>query len=283
MTLNPPGTATIMGPRPNSLKIITWNVQRASRNDPLWDILIDFGPDIALLQEVTKFPDSFKAKYSTIHKFAARESGKPQTFGNAIAVKGEIVSEISLMSGFDWMDEVIGFFEGNLLGAIVETSNGERLNILSAYSPAWAINRDKLKDIDTTEIQLDNNEDVWGTEVLWCALRHTMPKYPELWIVGGDLNTSVLFDFGPEGDRGNRLVLQRLTDLGMTECLREYQGKIIPTYKDPRGNIDHQLDYLYVSNRLYQSIEVCEAGKQEEIFGKKISDHLPVVADFRQR
>ncbi len=265
------------------MRVITWNVQRASRNDPLWDILIDFGPDIALLQEVTKFPDSFKAKYSTIHKFAARESGKPQTFGTAIAVKGEIISEIPLKSEIEWVDKEIDYFKGNLLGAIIETINGEQFNVLSAYSPAWPVNEERLKGIDTTGIQLDDNPDVWCTEILWCALQDAMPKHPGLWVVGGDLNASELFDFGKDGNRGNRQVLQRLADLGMTECLREYQGKIIPTYKYVRGNINHQLDYLYVSNSLYQSIEVCEAGKQEEIFGKKISDHLPVVADFRQR
>ena len=205
-------------------------------------------------QEAIDFSDTFTSRYSTSHKFAVKDNGEKQIFGTAIAVKREILSEISLRSEIDWMDKGIDYFEGNLLGAVIKTKNGKQFNVVSAYSPAWAVDKKRLEGIDTTGIQLDGNPDVWCTEALWCGLRDSMPKHPGTWIVGGDLNTSELFDFGRDG---NRQFLQRLADLGMTECLRTYQGHLTPTYRTPNGSILHQLDHLFVSNELFQDLGSC--------------------------
>jgi exonuclease III len=230
------------------------------------------------LQEVTDFSDRFTSRYSTFHKFAAKIDGEKQTFGTAIAVKGELVSEISLRSEIEWIDKEIDYFEGNLLGATIKTNDGKQFNVVSAYSPAWAVDKKSLEGVDTTGIQLDGNPDVWCTEALWCGLRDTMPKHSGTWIVGGDFNTSVLFDI--PSDRGNRQFLQRLTDLGMAECLSTYQGNPTPTFKHSRGSIRHQLDYMFVSDELFLELNSCSTGKKKEIFGNSLSDHLPVIADF---
>jgi exonuclease III len=40
------------------MRIISWNVRRASATSPAWKYLLDCAPDLALLQEVGTVPDS---------------------------------------------------------------------------------------------------------------------------------------------------------------------------------------------------------------------------------
>ena len=70
--------------------------------------------------------------------------------------------------------------------------------------------------------------------------------------------------------------------LGFKECLREFNKRIIPTYRDPKSKeIVHQIDHLYVTDMLYNQLENCETGSQAKIFGElPLSDHLPIIAEF---
>jgi len=69
--------------------------------------------------------------------------------------------------------------------------------------------------------------------------------------------------------------------LGFKECLLEYNGKLTPTYKHTNKKIMHQIDHLYVSDNIFLRIEKCTVGEQSIIFGKLLSDHLPIIADFK--
>jgi len=69
--------------------------------------------------------------------------------------------------------------------------------------------------------------------------------------------------------------------LGLTECLRyASNGNITPTFRHSRGAVDHQLDHLFVSNALHSKLESGVVGEQALIFGKAVSDHLPIIGDF---
>lgn len=73
-----------------------------------------------------------------------------------------------------------------------------------------------------------------------------------------------------------------MSELGFTECLRHYNdGKIIPTFKHAGGEIAHQLDHLFVTKGLFAQLVRCRAGDQTIIFDKNLSDHLPIIADFK--
>ncbi len=80
---------------------------------------------------------------------------------------------------------------------------------------------------------------------------------------------------------GNREVLDRMAGMGVKECLRGFHNEIIPAFKHSIGTIDHQLDHLFVTENLYSKIDKCETGKHEDVFEKSLSDHLPVIADFK--
>ena len=109
-----------------------------------------------------------------------------------------------------------------------------------------------------------------------------MPLSDDQWIVGGDFNSSETFDYlWKGGPHGNREILERMNDLGLTECLKGYNGELIPTFRNPRnGKIIHQLDHLFISDGLRSSLERCVTGDASRVFGESLSDHLPVIGDF---
>jgi exonuclease III len=163
--------------------------------------------------------------------------------------------------------------------------------VISVYSPAWPVDKERLKEIDVSQIKSSStNPDVWGTDVLWDALRNAAVMGAE-WVVGGDFNSSETFDceWQDTNDRrfgirssGNAATLERMRRLGFTECLRRSkEDPIIPTFRHSRGGIEHQIDHLFVSKGLSSRLDKCTVGDQLVIFGKSLSDHLPIIADFK--
>jgi exonuclease III len=160
---------------------------------------------------------------------------------------------------------------------------------VSVYSPAWPVSENRLAGIDVTLVKLKFNPKVWATEIIWSALKNRISN-DEQWVVGGDYNTSETFDkewqdkngikFGLRSS-GNKEILDRMYEIGFKECLREYNGKIVPTFKNARANrIFHQMDHLFVTNNLFPRLRRCDVGERSEIFDKNLSDHLPIIADF---
>ena len=145
------------------------------------------------------------------------------------------------------------------------------------------MSRAQLSAIETAhQVKLENNPELWGTELLWAALRNEDRTKP--WIVGGDLNTCETFDQWAKKPRGNREFLDRMEDLGFTEVLRESQGRLTPTYRNFKtGEIRNQMDHIFVTEPLARLLVKCDVGDADRVFGGGLSDHLPIVADFRER
>ena len=152
---------------------------------------------------------------------------------------------------------------------------------MSVYSPAWPVNPIRLKDVDVSPVKLPQNPDVWGTELMWAAL-YNEQRGEIPWAVAGDLNSSITFDtLWGDGPRGNQEIQDRMSDLGFVECLRSWQGKLTPTFKNPRGGkVIHQMDHLFVSDSPRWRLARCSTGDPAVVFDGGLSDHLPIVADF---
>jgi endonuclease/exonuclease/phosphatase family metal-dependent hydrolase len=172
------------------------------------------------------------------------------------------------------------YFSGNLVGCVVKPDRHPTLNAVSVYSPAWPIDPVRLAGIDVLPVKLTQNPNVWVNDLLWAALKNADLSDDRPWVVGGDLNSSETFDatFGS----GNAEFLRRMKELGLTECLRAHNRKLIPTFKNSiGGKVIHQIDHLFVTHKLYEGITNCVTGEQEIIFGSRsLSDHLPIIADF---
>ena len=270
------------------MKVVSWNVRRAKKDSSVWEFLSDMDFDIALLQEVGSMPENVKEKYEIKSKQAVTKSGKLQNFSTAVIVKGKIIEEISLSSEYDWVNKEIEFFNGNLVSCAVKLRDHGKFNVISVYSPAWPVDKNRLENIDVSPVKLKNNPEVWVTEILWSALKN-MVSNNKRWIVGGDYNISETFDKKWQDDNrvkfgirssGNKEILDRMQKIGFTECLRKYNNEIIPTFKHSSGEIVHQIDHLHVTNNLYSELKKCGTGEQSKIFGESLSDHLPIIADF---
>ena len=263
------------------MRVLTWNCRRATRQSPVWEHLREWSPDIALLQEVSSFPANLKSEYDVRFEKATGKGGTPQRFGSALLVRGEIGAELPLRSRHDWASTELARFAGNVFGNEVRLRSGLRLRVVCVYSPAWPVDRDRLEGVDTSQVKLTLNPDVWVADLLWSALKAMAPSNGSEVIVGGDFNLSETFDAWRGGPRGNREYLDRMADLGLTECLREHNGALTPTFKNPRGSgVLHQIDHLFVTSDLASRLITCATGDAGQVFGGSLSDHLPVVADF---
>ena len=266
------------------MRVCAWNVRRAvqHRND-VWKYFMGISPDIALLQEVGSFPDSVGSRYSILQRRAYAGNGKSQTFSTAVLVRGSIDRKMRFSTPWDWVNEELPNFKGNLISAEVSLPSGRRLRVVSVYSPAWPIfDRQHLDEIDASEVKLRNNPDVWLTEIVWASLLHEDRKDPP-WIVAGDFNSSVTFDtLWKGGPRGNQEFQDRMSGLDFVECLKLSQGRLTPTFRNPSNKqVIHQMDHLFVPKHMSSQLLFCTAGNADLVFNESLRDHLPIIADFQ--
>lgn len=266
----------------DTLRVVTWNCRRAGVHSGVWNYLLELEPDIALLQEASGVPKDVRSTYICESLPAMGKRGTQQRFGTAILVKGEIENILPLRASVDWVANELMNFSGNLVARQIRLENGQCLKVISVYSPAWPINRERLTDINTSGVRLTmQKSDVWVGDLLWASLKELKPDPTELWLVGGDFNLSETFDLWRGGPRGNREYLDRMAALGLIECLRHSRGSLTPTFRNTyRSAVKHQIDHLFVTQILAQSLVTCDTGSQERVFGSNISDHLPIIADF---
>ena len=264
------------------MKVLTWNVKYASSNSAAWEFLKHQAPHIALLQEVTKLPDWILDSFYNHQVYPRFFGGHRAKFSTAILSKWPLKTSPFLNSSLEWVNSIHRAQDGWIVECETTPKNGEPIRLVSVHSPAFPVPKETLEGIDISSIQLKNNPDLWFTEILWSLLSNKTIDDRVLWIVGGDFNTSVLFD--EPRDRGNRLVIQRMIELGLTECLSHSECKPVPTFKPPIGSVIHQLDYCYVNKPLMNRYVHTHVPDQPEIFGngqsKALSDHLPIVCEF---
>lgn len=264
------------------MRICCWNVRRASRTSAAWELFRELSPDVALLQEVQGMPPEISQAYQvTMHRSAGSKHGTYQRFNAAILVRGTVGPPIPLSTRWDWVNRELEHFRGNLVAQEILVG-GNRYRAMSVYSPAWPVDPERLQGVDVAPVKLTQNPKVWVTELLWAALSEASASEDVAWIVGGDLNASVTFDYmwGAK-PRGNQEILDRMQSLGLRECLRQFHGCLVPTFRSPRGGqVVHQMDHLFVSKSLADDLTSCVTGDARRVFGDSLSDHLPIIADF---
>ncbi len=264
------------------MRIICWNVRRASVTSAAWDYLLECAPDLALLQEVGGLPDSIRQHYTSHADFPAGKKGMAQKFSTMILARGSIGLPIQLRGSAAWVNSELERFSGNLVANDVLLDAGTLLKAVSVYSPAWPVDRSRLVGIDVQDVRLIQNPDVWVADLLWTLLRDRALSETEAWVVAGDFNSSETFDLWRTQPRGNLEYLNRMADLGLVECLRHSMGSLTPTYRNTdKVTVKHQMDHLFVTRVLANRLVSCYTGSQETIFDGNLSDHLPIIADFK--
>ena len=262
------------------MKLLTWNVNRAGESrGGLWGMIQDEDPDIVLLQEVTGLPGWAPERYQCLSITPRYFGDHHAPFSSAILSKGMIDATPYLRSALGWVNRIQAERYGWIVGC--ETVlDGERFRVVTVHSPAFGIPQDELDGVDVSGIKLTNNSEVWFTEILWSLLSAAGVSDDTNWIVGGDFNSSVLFD--EPKDRGNRQIIERLNDLGLTDCLSHYHGAPVPTFQHTRKTVDHQLDYCYANGLMLERLTDARVPSHEAVFGRepRLSDHLPILCEF---
>jgi exonuclease III len=264
--------------RDMSFRVVSWNVRFARPASKAWEYLLELEPDIALLQEVIGMPDDVTARYDAVTRLTSGPSGEQNKYSSVVLAGHGACESEPLRSATEWVDAELALYGGNLISTRVRLRDVE-LHVISVHSPYFRLDPTRLAGKDTAAVKLTQNADIYLADVLLAALpRNTADP----WIVGGDFNLSETFDHGPGGPRGNREYLDRMTSSGYTECLRSMTGGLTPTFRNRVGGaVLHQIDHIFVSDRMAENLEKCEVGSAERVFGDdNLSDHLPIIAEF---
>ncbi len=263
------------------MRIVSWNCNRASKTSPAWDYLAELEPDVALLQEVTNIPDGVRNSYTVVSRTARSKEGRMQRFSSAVLVRGEVVREVPFEASQAWITRELEYFSGNLVACEVKI-NAVSLSVIAVHNPAWELERERLEGIDVSGVRLkEQREDIWLSDLLWAYLRDRGVDADELLVVGGDFNLSETFDSWSGGPHGNKEHLDRMTGLGLVECLRSFAGQLTPTFVNRcGGKVIHQIDHIFVPRKMRAKLVACKVGDQNRVFSVPLSDHLPVIADF---
>jgi exonuclease III len=264
-----------------TFRVLSWNCRRASSRHSLWEQLRRISPDIAILQEVSALPERLQDEYDIRTAVPPTRTGNRQRFKSALLVRGVIGDAVPLNSDEEWVNRELAHFAANLLAFRVTIDGLSPLTVVDVYAPAWPIARERLAKEDVSRVKLTQNPDVWVADLVVAALRR-QPASTQEWIVAGDFNSCETFDSWRGGPRGNREWLDRMAELGFTECLRHSQGKLTPTFRKPGKLEAHcQIDHLFVTKGLTLQLVSCNVLEAEKVYGAGLSDHLPIVADFK--
>jgi endonuclease/exonuclease/phosphatase family metal-dependent hydrolase len=266
------------------MRAVSWNCKGATADNRVWDHLLDLTPDLALLQEVGSLSKRVESQYaSTFGSIPPiTQTGAPQRFRTGILARGTIGDRINLQSKYPWVNAELDRLAGYFVGAEVHLACGAQLKAISVHAPAWVVARSRLVGIDVRPVRLVQSRDVWPADILYAALDYNKPKPSEPWIIAGDFNLCETFDLWKGGPRGNREYLDKIElNLGLVDCLRHTKGVRWPTFRRIQGGeITNQLDYLFVTDILRASLVACDTSSREHVFDGRLSDHLPIVADF---
>ena len=258
------------------MKVITWNVNKAGKSRrALWEMVQREDADIVLLQEVTEIPASIRKRYQC-HVVSPRFfRGHDAPFSTAVLSKGLIDATPYLRSELAWVNKIQTERHGWIVGCRTSLDSGEQFHVVTVHLPSFSIPRQHWADEDVTGIKLTNNPRLWFTEILWVLLRAAPVSDDTKWIVGGDFNRSQLH-------KGNREVIERMTDLGLTDCLSHRHGGAVPTFQHAKKTVEHQLDYCYVNAPMLHRLAEARVPSRGEVFDRKprLSDHLPILCEF---
>ena len=259
------------------INILTWNMRRSSPASQSWDIIRKVSPDVCLLQEVGGIPKDISDEYRILQQKATNKNGAPQKFSTVILSK-EPIEQFRLKSSIEWVSKQIDFFSGNFLCGVTNI-NGNKINLISVYSPAWIVDTEKIPQEDLKGIKLELSKSLWPTEILQNGLEHEEISIENNWVISGDFNNSSTFDIlWPGGPKGCQEIIDRLYALNLREALFEHHGKLIPTFRNPKGGkIIHQIDHVFISEKLFSNLISSNVMSEYDVFEESLSDHLPIL------
>jgi endonuclease/exonuclease/phosphatase family metal-dependent hydrolase len=263
------------------INVLTWNMRRSSADSQSWGIIRKISPDVCLLQEVSGIPKDILVDYKILQQNAINKNGAPQKFSTVILSK-EPIEQFRLKSTIEWVSKQLDFFSGNFLCGSINI-DGNKINLISVYSPAWIVNPDSINYSEIKGIKLELAKQIWPTEILYSGLINEKITVDEHWIISGDFNNSSTFDIlWPGGPKGCQEIIDRLYSLKLKEALFEHHGRLVPTFRNPKGGkIIHQIDHVFISEGLFSNLISSNVMSEFEVFEESLSDHYPILTTIK--
>ncbi|AGA08975.1 endonuclease/exonuclease/phosphatase family protein [Sinorhizobium meliloti] len=263
------------------MRVVTWNLNNRRYNQTAWDQLIGLDPDLALISEANFVPEDFPG-FNFYCEPAMGHKRSPRNFRTCILTKGEIGPPIELAARQTWVNEGLSTFPGNIVARKVSFKAWRDVNVVSVHMPSWYFPYKEFTSEDVTDVMLPGYDKISMSELLWAALKETMPCLGGDWIVGGDFNTSEFIGSTKRQNDANCEVIERMKRLGFVEAIRHMCGGPVPSWKSSQRTaiLKHQLDHLYLSGAFRIHLKSAYVGDPERYFPMGLSDHLPLIAEI---
>ncbi len=235
--------------------------------DP-WDALTSVGPDIALLQEVRKKPDSAPG---ALHLLTTKQGWGTGIWSNLeLSEKAEILNP----EHADYptlRDAILGYSAS----ANVLVREDRPISVMSIHAYPAEVKPEYLIGF-SHPIKSPSAKMLWPGEIFWW-LTKDLPQSGRDIIIGGDWNAALLFDkvYGP---RGNEEFFDKMRAAGWRDALKKFQPNETQTYFR-KGRHPYQLDHVFLSEALYDRLVNASVDISDTFLS--CSDHAPLVLDFK--
>jgi hypothetical protein len=271
----------------NVVRVVTWNLNGCNRPGKAtnaqqaraWHLLAALDPSIALLQEVTEpaIPAWARERWDVVHNPVVI-ADKPKRWGSAIAVKPGLALQ-------DLTERTISnvwfvHLQGYVVVGSVALPDGQQATVSSVHAPPDTVMKwvddpppkgfrpGDLKPITFPDAKL------WYSDLAWGALdAHVQGGR---FIVGGDWNTSRLFDIDKSFDPPiGAAFFIRARQHGWHECHGDQNEE--RTFLKA-GTRPYQLDHLFCDRRTGRKQVGCYVWTHDLV--AELTDHLPLVTEF---
>ena len=271
-----------------SMRVTSFNIHgafvpgkaSAAQQERSWHRMASYGTSLGLLQEVghAQIPDWVHGRWDLVAGEVGT-CGKSYGWGSVVVADRalNLRTRLDLLENDPWLCLLYDY----LIVAEIDLPDGTPTLVASIHAPAvhatkvlesvgspGAISDEQLKAI------AQPGDVAWALDVIYEALRRTCAG--RRFIVGGDLNTSRLFDStSGNGKIPNALFFSRAAKDGWHDCHGELAEE--RSYLKP-GTRPFQLDHLFCDKKTAKSVTRCWVDATGGV--EEMSDHAPLLADF---
>ena len=246
----------------SSLKLLSWNMRGRDLN---WKWLVEEADfDIAFLQEAT-FPTGFESHFASI----IHHPKKKLAWGTAI------VSRTVKLEAFNNLKFGYWGFKMNGSLAVAHTVGDDPIWLASMHCGHKLIAGREFIRNPIDSLLCDGKSPVKELTVIKYLLAQRLAD--QRFIVGGDLNVSILHDEN-RGGKLNQKILDTFTEQGFFDVRKKFFDEERQSFFK-KGFKASQLDHLFADASLFASATNWQV-LTEVVTDLQLSDHAPILSEF---